>query len=179
MERKESWVAYLLAGGWVFGFAGLHRFYLGRPVSGLIWLLTWGLFGIGQIVDLFLLPSLVDLENAELGFPSRRRRLPIGKERRRLAASTTHAAPSAVPSTPPAPSTPPPTDEQAVLQVAKESSGRVTAAMVAVETGLTLKKSQQLLDRMVKDRFAERDVSTQGADLYLFPGLLSNDPFEI
>ena len=48
-------VGYLL---WIFGFLGAHRFYFGRPVSGTIYFFTLGLFLIGWIVDLFLMPSL-------------------------------------------------------------------------------------------------------------------------
>lgn len=48
-------VGYIL---WIFGFLGAHRFYYGRPVSGTIYLFTFGLFFIGWIVDLFLMPSL-------------------------------------------------------------------------------------------------------------------------
>jgi len=48
-------VGYLL---WIFGFLGSHRFYFGRPVSGTIYLFTLGLFLIGWIVDLFLMPML-------------------------------------------------------------------------------------------------------------------------
>lgn len=48
-------VGYLL---WIFGFLGAHRFYFGRPVSGTIYLFTLGLFLIGWLVDLFLMPSL-------------------------------------------------------------------------------------------------------------------------
>ena len=48
-------VGYIL---WIFGFLGAHRFYFGRPVSGTIYLFTLGLFFIGWIVDLFLMPSL-------------------------------------------------------------------------------------------------------------------------
>lgn len=43
---------------WIFGFMGAHRFYYGKPVSGTLWLLTGGLFLIGWIVDLLLMPSL-------------------------------------------------------------------------------------------------------------------------
>src|SRR5262249_54038067 len=49
------------------GFCGMHRFYLGRPVTGVIWLFTFGLLGFGQLIDLFRLPGLVAEENARLG----------------------------------------------------------------------------------------------------------------
>lgn len=37
---------------------GLHRFYFGKPVSGIVWFFTLGLLFIGWIVDLFLIPSM-------------------------------------------------------------------------------------------------------------------------
>jgi TM2 domain-containing membrane protein YozV len=37
------------------GVLGLHRFYLGKWISGLVWLFTGGLFGIGWIYDFFTL----------------------------------------------------------------------------------------------------------------------------
>lgn len=48
-------MGYLL---WIFGFLGSHRFYYGRPISGTLWFCTFGLLGIGWIVDLFLIPSM-------------------------------------------------------------------------------------------------------------------------
>ena len=48
-------VGYIL---WLFGFTGSHRFYYGKPVSGTIWFFTFGLFLIGWIIDLFLIPSM-------------------------------------------------------------------------------------------------------------------------
>ncbi|QTN32849.1 NINE protein [Akkermansiaceae bacterium] len=43
---------------WVFGFIGIHRFYYGKPATGILWMLTGGLLLIGWIVDLFLIPSM-------------------------------------------------------------------------------------------------------------------------
>ncbi|MEO5324946.1 TM2 domain-containing protein [Mesorhizobium sp. CC13] len=60
-------VAFLL---WCLGFVGLcglHRFYVGRPGTGILWLLTLGLLGIGQLVDLFLLGSMVRQANMITG----------------------------------------------------------------------------------------------------------------
>lgn len=58
---KSKLVAYLL---WFFlGFLSLHRFYLGKIGSGLIWLFTLQLFGIGWVVDLFILSGMVDNYN--------------------------------------------------------------------------------------------------------------------
>ena len=48
-------VGYIL---WIFGFIGSHRFYFGRPVSGTIYFFTLGLFLVGWIVDLFLIPDM-------------------------------------------------------------------------------------------------------------------------
>lgn len=48
-------VGYIL---WIFGFIGSHRFYFGRPISGTIYFFTLGLFLIGWIVDLFLIPDM-------------------------------------------------------------------------------------------------------------------------
>jgi|TARA_Y100001933_G_scaffold261824_2_gene317448 TM2 domain-containing membrane protein YozV len=54
-DTHELAIGYLL---WIFGFLGAHRFYFGRPVSGTIYFFTLGLFLIGWIVDLFLMPRL-------------------------------------------------------------------------------------------------------------------------
>ena len=54
-DTHSKLLGYLL---WLFGFTGSHRFYYGRPVSGTIWFFTAGLFLIGWIIDLFLIPSM-------------------------------------------------------------------------------------------------------------------------
>ena len=54
-ETHSLWMGYAL---WFFGFLGAHRFYFGKRVSGLLYFFTLGLFGVGWLVDLFLMPSL-------------------------------------------------------------------------------------------------------------------------
>ena len=43
---------------WIIGFTGAHRFYYGRPLTGILWFFTGGLFGIGWLVDAFLIPGM-------------------------------------------------------------------------------------------------------------------------
>ncbi|MGE0171033.1 TM2 domain-containing protein [Nocardioides sp.] len=60
---KSLGVAYVL---WLFlGFFGVHHFYLGKVGRGIGYLLTFGWFMIGLLVDLFTLPSQVHRVNAE------------------------------------------------------------------------------------------------------------------
>ena len=54
-NTHSTFIGYIL---WLFGFTGAHRFYYGKPVTGTIWLFTFGLAGIGWLVDLFLIPSM-------------------------------------------------------------------------------------------------------------------------
>jgi len=58
---KDMLVAYAL---WFFlGFFGAHRFYLNHIGVGIVYLLTFGLFGFGWLLDLFLIPGLVYRSN--------------------------------------------------------------------------------------------------------------------
>ena len=64
MGRKD----YTL--GWIFltflGIFGVHRFYLGKWVTGLIWLFTGGLLLLGVLYDLLTLNTQIDEVNREV-----------------------------------------------------------------------------------------------------------------
>lgn len=50
---KSKWVALLLS---IFlGYFGIHRFYAGKIGTGLLYLLTGGLFGFGWLIDIILI----------------------------------------------------------------------------------------------------------------------------
>ncbi len=63
MSSREIGTSYILCVLGFFGIAGIHRFYLGKPLTGLLWFFTGGLAGIGTIYDLITLPGQVDTAN--------------------------------------------------------------------------------------------------------------------
>ncbi len=61
--KKSKGKAYLFWLVGFFGILGFHRFYLGRTGTGIGWLLTGGLMGVGAIYDLFALSKMVEEQN--------------------------------------------------------------------------------------------------------------------
>ncbi|MHC4539986.1 MAG: protein kinase domain-containing protein, partial [Planctomycetota bacterium] len=51
---KRLW-ALILSAGSLFGISGLQRFYVGKIGTGILWFLTGGLFGIGQLIDVIMI----------------------------------------------------------------------------------------------------------------------------
>jgi TM2 domain-containing membrane protein YozV len=69
VSEKNSLVVFLLC---VFlGYLGIHRFYVGKTGTGLLWLFTGGLFVIGWFIDIIttLTGSFKDAEGREVCKP--------------------------------------------------------------------------------------------------------------
>lgn len=64
---KEGAVDYNIT--WILltflGAFGIHRFYMGKWISGILYLLTGGIFLIGVIYDFWTLNEQIDLINSE------------------------------------------------------------------------------------------------------------------
>ncbi len=68
----------------LLGICGIQRIYNRKPVTGFLWLFTFGLCGIGQLLDLLLLPGMVEGANRRIG-PAQASTPPIDRQLLRLA----------------------------------------------------------------------------------------------
>lgn len=57
-DYNVAWLLQTFAGPF-----GIHRFYLGKPLTGLLWLCTGGLFLVGYAYDFCTLSRQVDERN--------------------------------------------------------------------------------------------------------------------
>jgi TM2 domain-containing membrane protein YozV len=53
VSEKSRLAAALLC--FFLGYLGIHRFYVGKVGTGILWLLTGGLLGIGALVDFIII----------------------------------------------------------------------------------------------------------------------------
>jgi TM2 domain-containing membrane protein YozV len=159
MQKVNAGTAYAL---WCFSFLGIcgvQRLYAGKIGTGLIYFFTFGLFGIGQLLDLIFIPSMIDLRNAKLQRQQRRSDYSEPTIDRNLDTIPPERFPTIVPIPP----------MQKLLQIAKEHGGQLSKAQVALYMDLEPNEVQKLLDTALRAEYADvvNDPST-GAVRYYF-----------
>jgi hypothetical protein len=145
-EKKfKEGISYGLWAGWLFGFAGLHRLYLGKYGTGFLWLFTWGLGGIGQLYDLITMRRQVEEANL----------LEEARAMRALRRAEPHRTP-----------------QQLLLDAAMREDGKLTVTQAAMITGFSFQEAETLLREMVASGYV--DVGNEpesGVIVYYFPEL--------
>ena len=152
----QLWLAYAL---WFFGglgVLGLHRFYLRKVPTGILWFFSGGLGFLGALYDFFTLPRQVLDANRREGF-------------RRGQALEVHLTRDKEPL------------ERAILRLAERNRGRVSAVQVAASSDWTVDQAQKHLDTMARQGLCELRVLKSGGMVYLFSDFdpLANQDFEV
>lgn len=67
-STRSRGLALILACIGAIGFAGIHRFYVGKIGTGILWLLTGGCCGIGTIIDVIMIATgdFTDIDGEKL-----------------------------------------------------------------------------------------------------------------
>ena len=162
MAEPNLRLAYLF---WIPSFfrcAGLHRFYLGKPVSGLFYLFMFGFFGLGTLYDGLTMPHHV--RQARLS-----RRLDRILEQQGSEKTERVVSPS-----PPSRGKRrrPESLDHVILELADERHGVVTPSRVALAAQISPEKARDQLDTLVGRGFADLQVTRNGLIVYVFPEFL-------
>ncbi|MGY2794575.1 hypothetical protein ACVWVQ_001642 [Thermostichus sp. MS-CIW-36] len=160
-EPKSVGTAYILWALGIFGICGVHRLYLGKTGTGVLWLFTFGLLGIGQLIDLFLIPGMVENHNFKLAV---------------LQGSQPSPTPAKAVSAPSQP-----LKGQAlmreILRLAQQRQGVLTLSEIAIDLPADFDEIEKALQELSRRGIASPENNpTTGAVEYHFLHLLRRSP---
>lgn len=159
MNKTSS--SYILWLGCLLQVYGLHRFYNGKIATGLLWLFTFGLFGVGQLIDLFLIPDMVDDYNAKL-------RAKMGLSTAGVPLSDPVVATQTIQINP---------QEQLMVKLLKAAAahdGKLSVTQGVMDTGASFAQVEATLKEMVKSGYVGVDNHpASGVVIYKFMELSS------
>ncbi|MBD2306391.1 NINE protein [Chroococcidiopsis sp. FACHB-1243] len=142
MNTKRLATSYVLCAAWFLGVGGVHRLYNGKIVTGLLWLFTLGFFGIGQFVDLFLIPDMVEERDLKL-----KAKLGLSPNGVPLSGQVTAVVND------------PAYNKlmQKILKSARNRGGTISATQAVLDTGANLAEVEAILKQLVKSGHAHID----------------------
>jgi TM2 domain-containing membrane protein YozV len=184
--------AYFLQAFTLIGFAGLHRLYMGKVGTGILWFCTWGLFGVGSVYDAVTMARQLrdkdeedtgmllderdywarlsdDVRDSHLRERIRRRHdLDEGYYadfRSRLADQSGRYRQPAAGYTG---GSRPETLEHAALRLAQANGGYITPAQLALEANVAADEAKNLLDSLCSKGMADIRIRKNGVVAYVF-----------
>ncbi|MDR1443373.1 MAG: TM2 domain-containing protein [Treponema sp.] len=167
-------IAYLLWFLSGFGALGLHRFYLGKIPSGILWMCSGGLGFVGGIYDFFTLSRQVQDANLRLALSESLsrdfRRRAETSFRQQNAGNWRYADDTKARIVRDKGSL-----ERNILRQAKENKGILTVSEVALTADVSLEESKKALDTLVTKGFAELRVRKSGTLVYVLTEFRDND----
>lgn len=155
----------------LFGACGIHRFYMGKTGTGLLWLFTMGLLGVGQIVDLFRMKTLVRDANFREG------RVPPPFHQGRLVPPQQSAdvEPRATTAGPKRRLSKPLNLQQQLLKAAMGNGGELTVTQGVLATGKSFEEIERALNQMSDKGYVDVDNAPgTGVIVYRFPELMKS-----
>lgn len=159
--------AYALWCLFFVGLAGLHRIYMGKYGTGVLWLLTFGLFGVGQFIDLFRMKRLVEESNVREGYLPHPRFAHLLNGQGPGVPATTGRGRSVARSVPIEPAK---SDLlRTLLRAARDHGGRLTVTEGVEATGLSFAEVEEVLRDMVASGYVDVDNAPEsGVVIYRF-----------
>ncbi len=146
---RKTKVAYILWCTCFVGLAGVHRLYSGKYLSGLVWLFTLGFLGIGQLIDLVLIPGMIEEKNLTDKWLDSRHTNRVGITPEVVIETANEIRPTfREPTTKVEIS-----DIQTIFQLAKDNHGKVSLVDCVIATGKPASELRKALEYLCLEGF--------------------------
>ena len=189
-EALSTPLSYILLLPSFFGLSGIHRLYMGKIGTGILYFLTLGLFGFGTLYDLFTIPKQID------DMKARARMMKLIKSQSRkntsnsqyikndmdkikdILSSSLESVSSVLKNKNSQNNNFYPDDDnldRLVLNIAKKNGGVITIPEFTVQTNISIENAKKCLENMSVKGFIEMGVSKMGQIVYFVPDFLTEE----